>query len=328
MKKAIYFMMSMVLCLAIASCGKTLTDGDDVAPVNPISNPDEITKTVTLQLCEEQVSVTAAPLTRAGGESTQEVYGINVYKANSKGAYEKYAYGLFNDPEAISIVLKEGEKYKFECTVLRDDEDKVYHDGLNYKSPFLHGGTKTTLLENKFLRSTSENLDGLARGESHLDATTSTIYPRTYRYYGVLEDFDPASSDKIEIKVNRAIFGLHFIITPPTDGTARIDYLPDLFEKYFTISAGDATYDHQSIYTFNHMEPATALDFTAESKMTITWTHADGTIDTSTRNITIGHNMMTTVKIDFTGPQASKLSIQEENDAMIEKAVDWHVTSN
>lgn len=328
MKKTIFFVMTMALCLVVVSCGKTLADGDDGPSVIPSENLDEIMKTVTLQLCEEQVSITSSPLTRAVGDPVQAIYGVNVYKANSKGAYEKYAYGLFNDPDAISIVLKEGDKYKFECTVLRDDEDKVYHDGLNYKSPFLHGGTKTTLLENKFLRSTSENLDGLARGESHLDATTSTIYPRTYRYYGVLEDFDPASGDKIQINVNRAIFGIHFIITPPAEGSARIDYLPDLFEKYFTVSSGDATYDHQSIYTFNHMEPATALDFTAESKMKITWTHADGTIDTNTRNITIGHNMMTTVKIDFKSPQASKLSVKEENETMSEKTIEWHVTSN
>lgn len=92
-----------MLGIALVSCSKSLTDDADDSSVGSFSNREGTMRAVSLQVCKEQVSMTVAPMTRTGGGTVQEIYGVNVYKANTKGTYEKYAYGLFNDPEAMTI---------------------------------------------------------------------------------------------------------------------------------------------------------------------------------------------------------------------------------
>ena len=93
----------------------------------------------------------------------KKIYGINVYyKKDGDTQYQNYAYGLFDNIEDMTISLIGGYKYKFECSMVKNDADTLYHDDSMYYAPFHQGKLnydiyKGTILENKFKHNTIIN---------------------------------------------------------------------------------------------------------------------------------------------------------------------------
>lgn len=321
MKKSTTLSALLGLLLFTASCENPVLNGGGDDPTE--------TRIVRMSLSEEQAPVTEEPLRHlpAKAKESGRVYAINIYqKSTDASKYSKYAYGLFDDPSQMSIALQTGSVYRFECTESRDDQESVFHNENGYASPYRHGGVPTQL-ENQFVLSSTENfdyvVDGSGKGWVNVTADDSIRCPRMYRYYALVDGFDPSLSETISVELKRAVFGLHLIITPPADGTVSLSYL----FREATVAAGAEAYDHEAVYSFNQISRACADGYSGEFPFVLTWTRADGTKVTKQSSITLKRNVMTTLNVNVEGRNPSGFRITEENTEMGKETLDWVVKS-
>ena len=140
MKKVTLFksaVLALLACVGIAACNNDATE----VPTEPE------TYTVKLGWAGEILDVSYEPMaTRA---ASNDLYGIQVYslpksaEAEYDWDWNPYAYGLFDDPDKITITLASGYKYRFVATMIKDGKNKIYFiDDLNgYGYPFLIGNS-------------------------------------------------------------------------------------------------------------------------------------------------------------------------------------------
>lgn len=306
------------LPLLVASCSNSGVEEE----INPVE-----TKIISLSVNEESTSITEEPLLKAPAKAKQEgrIYAVNVYsKAEGQKEYSKYAYGLFDDPSQMSIALQTGSTYRFECSESRDDQESIYHDGSEYLSPYRHGGLPT-VLENQFILSSTQNfdylVDGSAKGWVNLTATDSIRCPRLYRYYALVDNFDPSTSESVNIDLRRSVFGLHLVIAPPSDGTISLTYL----FREANVSAGDEAYDHEAVYSFNQISRACTEGYSGNFPFALTWTRADGTQIVKSTSITLKRNVMTTLNVSVEGKDPTGFHISEEDTEMGKETQGWVV---
>ena len=314
--KRLTFITSAVLLLTLiglASCEKAVLD-------EPDKKEGKATRVVTICPIEEHVGVTETPMTR--GVVPGKVYAVNVFQKKGKmKSYSKYAYGLFADPSKMSIILTEGCKYRIECLIVQDDDEAVYNNNGEYLAPFLHGKRLPTKIGDTFVKSTSENFNKLNRGITNISATDSVKCPKVYKQYCVIEDFDPASSESITLNMRRAVFGLHFKITPPAEGTLTIEYLA----RTITVKSSDPVYDKSSVYSFNLIDAAIAEGYHGDITMKMKWKKGDDTVEVYSKNITLKRNTITTIEISATGPDPHGFLFKEETGVLGEESVEWKV---
>lgn len=307
-------MLLLALGGLLASCEKAVID--------EASSGEDQLYTISLSMGGEYLSVSEEPLSRAGGEG--KLYAVNVScKKSGAKSYAPYAYGLFSQPDDMVVQVRSGNLYKFECTIVREEHDALYHDGDSYLAPFLHGDDAATTLSNAFVYDTEESLSGLDAGTTNLTATETTNYPRMYRYYGTLEDFDPSASTRATIDMRKAVFGLHFVATPPADGSITVEsWLGTL-----TLSATDEPCDREDVYTFNQVAQAIKDGYNGNIKLTLTWNRGDGTVVTDTKTINVKRNVMTTITINTqSSSKNATFALQEEESGMTEESTDWTIT--
>lgn len=316
MRKTLLLLFAAVLAVGTSSCQKAVLDDSDQSDTKK-----RTFRNVSLLMDEEFVTISETLMTRSVTEG--KVYAVNVYekKAGAK-SYAKYAYGLFTDPSQMNIMLTEGNLYRFECLIVTNNEDAVYHKDGEYLAPFLHGRSNApTKAENKFVKSTSANLSHITEGNTNLTDSKVVMYPRVYKHYGVVEDFDPSTGTKVTIAARRAVFGLHLVVTPPSEGKLDITYLYNTL----TVASTDALYDHASVFSFNQIVPASTEGYEGKVELTLDWEKADGTVINSKKVITIKRNVMTKVAIDVKGPDPTTINIDEEGGQMGNETVKWHV---
>lgn len=301
------------------SCEKSLVDD-----IEPTTESKAKYKVFSLHLNEEHFSINEVRMFSAlspQASSAVKLYAINVYEKTPKAkSYAKYAYGLFTDPSAISIELKEGNLYRFECLVVTQDKDSIYHENGKYFAPFLHGSKKdATMADNKFKKSTSANFVGLTEGTTQVSANETTLYPKLYKSYGVLEDFDPLTESALTISTKSAVFGLRFIVSPPTDGVVVVNYL----NRSFEVSSAQDAYDVMSVYSFNQISKAIAEDYSGNITIEATWRRSNGYETVSRKQIPVKRKVITEISIDMKEPTASNVSISEEDQQMSTEQVRW-----
>lgn len=318
MQRKLFLYVGAILCLLLPACSNSVTD--DVADAG--GSEERATKTVRLNINEEDVSMEQSPMTRAGGDDGV-YYAINIYKLGASG-YEKYAYGLFTSTDNMKLLLEEGQKYKWECVELKDDKDKLYHDGDKFYQPF-RKGDEAGVITNEFVKSTTTNNTEMTSGNVRIGAAEDAVtrYPRLYTLYGSLEDFDPATSSSVTLSLRRAVIGLHFKVTAPKHGSVDMSYLID---KHLTIKAGDAPVDEESVYSLHAILNASQEGYTAKVPLNITWTFEDGQTKTERLEVPVSRNAITTVNISFTDLTGSSVSFNEESgDLGTGESVDWTV---
>lgn len=317
--KKIYLLATMIICfIGLSSCEKAILNDFDKSDVK-----SRDTCMVSFNVNEEFINVSDMPMTRVDA-SEGKFYAINIYeKKPGVKSYTKYAYGLFTDPSQMKIVLTKGNVYRFECLVVTNAEDAVYNEDGEFFAPFLHGSKDNlpTKAENKFIKSTSINLSNIQEGRTRISTTKTVLYPRMYKSYGVLENFDPSSSQKVALQTKRAVFGLHLIITPPSEGKLNITYLYNTL----TLNPTDPIYDHSSIYSFNRIDLASIDGYHGEFKFLLTWEKEDGTILQAEKVVDLKRNVNTKVKVNVKEPESSVVEIVEENEDMGEDAITWTV---
>lgn len=287
---------------------------------------------VSFNLGGEFISTSETPLSRA--EITpKKIYGINVYyRKDGDTYYSSYACGLFDNIQDMTISLISGHKYKFECTMVQNDIDTLYHNKKTYYAPFQQSSTKGTLLENKFNVSTTSytNIEGLKSGKTNIEnKNSSSYYPQTDRFYGELTDYVPAKDGVAKINLKRTAFGLKFIITPPTDGTLSVSQIiaynsymyPDI-----KVSADESALTSSSMYTFYEVYKCWQMESYAEDlTIQLTWQRANGATQTFEKVITAKRNVLTTINVNVNGSSTeSSLGIKEDDTPMENENADMN----
>ena len=196
MKQSSIFFISLIACITFASCGNSVTDEAETSGISA----GETTKTVSFNLNDEGGKIVLNPATRVFNTDGKRYYAINILELNDK-EYSKYAYGLFDANSPISAVMKEGHKYRIDVLEFRNDRDTLYHDGNKFYEPMLSNGTNATPLENAFVYDKNANLTGIYTGKTKVgeEKSDTTWYPRAYKYYTSIDNFDPSTSDKLDI---------------------------------------------------------------------------------------------------------------------------------
>ena len=287
-----FFKMAIVAfaaCIAMVSCSK-----------EPIGVEEESEfYTVQLGWAGEILDVSYEPLTRASGD---DLYGIQVYSAPDDDVatptWTKFAYGVFEGADNITINLLKGYKYKFVATMVVDGKNKIIKDGVGYYVPFNLDSNASKEL-NKFNFSSQYGLGRLNDGSTFLK-NPRNIYnrPNVERFYGELEGYVPGSNgNKANIKMKRTSFKAKFIAKGKLakSGTLNI-MMTDAPEMSLDLSNSNQISD---MFTFSDVDAAWADNQYSETiDVTLTWTRTDGTVvPLNTHKVNFKRNATTVVQV-------------------------------
>lgn len=318
--KSIKFLAALAATLLMAACSS------DTAEVLEPSTPNDKPKTyeVKLNFEGEYVDVTEEPLTRADEDAPKKLYGINVYCMKTDGSessYSHYAYGVFDNKEDMVISLLGGYKYKFECTSVIEGEEKFpswYFSGSSsdyFLEPFRLNSSYLYVSDiNKFMISKSYYLRGLGSGYTHTNI--SWFYPAMDRYYGELENFDPATTSVATIPLKRTAFGIKLVVPAVPDGSLSVRYDIDTYNAQKIITE---PIEYATIYTFYYVYDCWKSEETYTESLTLTfeWTRANGYQQTFKKDITVKRNVMTVLTVDLEGGASDvTLGLAEEQTEM------------
>ena len=320
------------------------SNNEDELP--PKEQTNQETYTISFNLGGEFISTSETPLSRTE-VAPKKIYGINVYyKKDGNTWYDNYAYGLFDNIQDMTISLISGYRYKFECTMIQNDNDIIYHDKNGYYGrPFMSGdnyngdynANTVTQLTNKFHVSTTtyRQLDYIKYGTTDVCTESSFVrsnYPKTDRFYGELTDYIPTKDGVANIDLKRTAFGLKFIVTPPVDGKLYISSITTNDNSYHSInsnvevSADDNILESSSMYTFYEVyECWQAENYTKDFTIRLKWKRANGATQTFEEVITVKRNVMTTVNVNVNGGTTdSSLGVKEDDTPMGNENVDMN----
>ena len=277
--------------------------GTTEQPTTP-TEPEYVTVSLGLDV---ELDYEYEPLTRA--EKNNDLYGIQVYStpvpATENSKWTKYAYGLFDTTNNLTVKLIRGYEYKFVASMVKDGKNKVEynHNSNNYRAPFLHeternsyGGTP--LSESFIYGQLGMNL---VDGKTELKDFGSKQRPNVERYYGELEGYIPGDNDsKAIIELKRTSFGAKYI--------AKGDYADDATLEILMAEAPQLNLnlaesnEVSEIYTFKEVRAAWLDEnYTETASVTLRIAYSDGTsAPLGTHDITFKRNTTTVVNVDLT----------------------------
>ena len=285
--------IAMLLMLSLA----TSCENPNARPEQPDTPTEPEYVTVSLGLNVE-LDYEYEPLTRA--EENNDLYGIQVYStpipATENPQWTKYAYGLFDTTDNLTIKLVRGYEYKFVATMVKDGKNKVetWTDGI-YDMPFIHetGPTSCTYtpLSESFIYG-QLGMPYLAYSDEYLNVD---------RYYGELEGYIPGDNDsKATIELKRTSFGVKFIAKGDyaENGTLEI-LMGDNTEPLNLILAESNVVSE--IYSFKEVRDAWLDEnYTETVPVLLRIAYSDGTTaPLGTHNITFKRNITTVVNVDL-----------------------------
>ncbi len=268
--------------------------GTTEQPTTP-TEPEYVTVSLGLDV---ELDYEYEPLTRA--EENNDLYGIQVYStpypAAENAQWTKFAYGLFDNVDNLTIKLIRGYEYKFVATMVKDGKNKVEHysDG-SYRSPFNHqdssNGYSATPLSMSFIYG---NL-GL-----NLERVLFAEYLNIEQYYGELEGFIPGDNEsKATIELKRTSFGAKYVAKGdyPENGTLEIR-MEDAPQLSLNLAESNVV---SAIYSFNNVRDVWLNEnYTETLTVSLRIAYSDGTTaPLGTHNITFKRNTTTIVNVDL-----------------------------
>lgn len=190
-------------------------------------------KTIRMSFGGDYITESEEPLLRA--QDCKTFVGVNVYytdKDDETKTEKKYAYGLFESTNSVSINLITGYTYRFEASVLIEIEkgDKLWDNGAgNYGEPFLTNNGEGYFPESDitgefiYTHNAASNAKfhfiRLSSGTALVDAGDAlpsqygdVRFPRVKRFYGGLNSFDPSLMSTVEIPMEYKCFGLKLVL--------------------------------------------------------------------------------------------------------------------
>ena len=246
------------------------------------------------------------PLTRA--EENNDLYGIQVYStpypAAENAKWTKFAYGLFDTTDNLTIKLVRGYEYKFVALMVRDGKDTIDslpngEGNISYMAPFKHfydetsGNTEVrgTSLSELFIYSNSGMM--LEWYREHLVAEL---------YYGELVGYIPGDNDsKATIELKRTSFGAKFIAKGDyaENGTLEI-IMGNEPQPQLTLNLAEGN-EISGIFSFSDVRAAWIDEnYTETVPVLLRIAYSDGsTAPLGTHDITFKRNITTVVNVDL-----------------------------
>ena len=299
MKKVTIFksaILALLACVGIAACDKN----SDVVPDEPE------TYTVNLGWAGEILDVSYEPMTRA---ATDDLYGIQVYslpKSVEPNEYNsnwnRYAYGLFDDPNNITITLASGYRYYFRATMVKDGKNRIYHytnsstGEEEYYAPF------NISFKKEFTYDPTGNIMYIHLGYAILgDPSNYYDIPNIERFYGELSDYIPGDNNtNAQIEMKRTSFGAKFVAGGKLAVDGKLEIQLENAPK-MELALTDGADEISDIFTFNDVKAAWAKDdYTEDIAVNFKWIRADGTeAPMGTHTIAFKRNVTTVVKVNI-----------------------------
>ena len=277
----------------------TSCENPNARPEQPDTPAEPEYVTVSLGLNVE-LDYEYEPLTRA--EENNDLYGIQVYStpvpATENAEWTKFAYGLFDTTDNLSIKLVRGYEYKFETIMVKDGKDKVELHSNGYRDPFMHEHSEacygSTPLSTSFIY---DKLGMSTWGEGLYN------YLNLELYYGELVGYMPGDNDsKATIELKRTSFGAKFIAKGDyaENGTLEI-FMERTSQPHLTLNLADSNVISE-IFSFRNVRAAW-LDnnYTETVPVILRIAYSDGTYaPLGTHDITFKRNTTTVVNVDMT----------------------------
>ena len=263
---------------------------------NTPAEPEYVTVSLGLSVgldCEYE------PLTRS--EANNDLYGIQVYStpipATENAKWTKYAYGLFDSTDNLTIKLVRGYEYKFVATMVKDGKNKLYFSYDNcYGAPFSHeispGMTASTPLSTSFIYSQL----GLELERNYIISD----YINAESYYGELEGYIPGDNDsKAIIELKRISFGVKYIANGDFAENGTLEILMKSAPQ-LNLNLAESN-EVSEIYTFMHARDAWLDEnYTETISVVLRIAYSDGTsAPLGTHDITFKRNTTTVVNVDL-----------------------------
>ena len=250
-----------------------------------------------------------------------DLYGIQVYStpipATENAEWTKYAYGLFDSTDNLTIKLVRGYEYKFVAAMAKDGKDKVnYNSGVpsGYGSPFYNGNGMGayTPLSMSFIYTHQT-------GMMYLGGIYNTInsYLNVELYYGELEGYIPGDNDsKATIELKRISFGAKYIAKGDYAENGTLEILMDQAPQLnLNLAESNEVFE---IYSFDYLRDAWLDEnYTKTIPVNLRIAYSDGTTaPLGTHNITFKRNTTTVVNVDLSvgGENGVGFVITEEGE--------------
>ena len=307
--------IAMLSMLSLAtSCENSNAPSEQPTP----TEPEYVTVSLGLNV---ELDYEYEPLTRA--EENNDLYGIQVYStpipATENAKWTKYAYGLFDTTDNLTIKLVRGYEYKFVALMVRDGKDTIDslpngEGNISYMTPFKHfydetsGNTEVrgTSLSELFIYSNSGMM--LEWYREHLVAEL---------YYGELEGYIPGDNEsKATIELKRTSFGVKYIAKGDFAENGTLEILMNAAPQ-LNLNLAESN-EVSEIYSFRDVRAAWLDEnYTETASVTLRIAYSDGTsAPLGTHNITFKRNMTTVVNVDLSvgGENGVGFVITEEGE--------------
>ena len=293
-------LFAVLMCVNFASCSS-----DDIEP-----NESQKGKEVVVSLgFSGDFEISESPLSRA---TSNDLYIVDVRQyptATSVNVDGYYAYGLFDDLEAVKINLIEGETYCFFAKIIKDGKLKLKHDGNTYSNyPFI---TSLTLNNSFTYSKTSLDLDR----DQWVLADGKTYYLPNITYYEnefYNSRYTAVEGGSVTLDMKRWAFGAKFEAINLPEGTLDISIVDENSGVSPTITLDKTTLSKEDIFYFPSQYSNESLDF----NLSVIWTKNGVTKDLGSPKISFKKNMVTTVKITVTKNTENGISFVVDDSTM------------
>lgn len=339
MKLSLKVLLFCMLPMLAAACG------DSGFPESMNSHRGKRTFKVNLSIGGDFIEQGESPLTRADGDDATYI-GINVTaKKDGESNYHKFAYGVFDNQDDMTLELMSDYVYRFEVTTVSKSTDVFKQEGspnkvLNkpfYKTVGSTEGSFEVKSMNKFIFSDTDYLNHISEGAAHVATPSSSVtqlynYPRIERYYGTLSNFRPSGDNcEVEIPVDRMNFGIHVDVTGlPENTTLTWTHRPSSTKSEAKIQfdgalmtgkgAGEPL-EWEDIYSMYYFSETTASRQT--ETIDFAWKRAESVVEYHSVTFTPTRNVMKIFKIDFdklNTQSGASLTIKQKDEPKIGRA--------
>ena len=272
------------------------SEADTTEQLTP-TEPEYVTVSLGLNV---ELDYEYEPLTRA--EENNDLYGIQVYStpvpATENSEWTKFAYGLFDTTDNLTIKLIRGYEYKFETVMVKDGKDKVELHSNGYRDPFMHEHSEATYGSTPLSTSFIYDKLGMSTwGEGLYN------YLNLELYYGELMGYVPGDNDsKATIELKRTSFGAKFIAKGDyaENGILEI-FMERTSQPHLTLNLAESNVI-SGIFSFRDVRAAWLDEnYTETVPVTLRIAYSDGTsAPLGTHDITFKRNTTTVVNVDLT----------------------------
>ena len=270
-------------------------------PITP-AEPEYVTVSLGLDV---SLDYEYEPLTRA--EENNDLYGIQVYStpvpATENAVWTKYAYGLFDTADNLTIKLVRGHEYKFETIMVKDGKDKIHYNAYydTYGGPFDHETSPGAYISCNTPLSTSFIYSTLGMREWSYYGLSK--YLNVELYYGELEGYTPGDNDsKATIELKRTSFGAKFIAKGDYAENGVLEVIMgNSSQPHLTLNLAEGN-EVSEIFSFKNVRAAWLDEnYTETISVILRIAYSDGTsAPLGTHDITFKRNTTTVVNVDLT----------------------------